>query len=190
MHRFRSIWLALMGGAVIVTLSLSVALGADPADETDGNRGQTISGFVHSLIFAQDDPADDETVDEDQDEDEDSDEDTEEDSDEADEADEDLDEDTEEDADEADEADEEDTEGDSEAREVPEEFANHGECVSEAANKATSRKTRPRPTWPTTARGSACTLATSAGASRFPARRRQPRTPRVRPPPTRTRTPK
>src|SRR5688572_20257260 len=120
MHRFRSIWLALMGGAVIVTLSLSVALGADPADETDGNRGQTISGFVHSLIFAQDDPADDETVDEDQDEDEDSDEeDTEEDADEADEADE---EDTEEDADDAD----EDTEADADTREVPEEFANHG----------------------------------------------------------------
>ena len=116
MHRFRSIWLALMGGAVIVTLSLSVALGADPADETDGNRGQTISGFVHSLIFSQDDPADDETVDEDQDEDEDSDEDTEE------------------DADEADEADEENTEGDSETRAVPEEFANHGECVSEATH--------------------------------------------------------
>ena len=57
MHRFRSIWLALVGGAFIVTLSLSVALGADPADETDGNRGQTISGFVHSLIFDQDDPA-------------------------------------------------------------------------------------------------------------------------------------
>src|SRR5688572_31873991 len=120
MHRFRSIWLALMGGAIIVTLSLSVALGADPADETDGNRGQTISGFVHSLIFSQDDPADDETVDEDQDEDEDSDEeDTEEDADEADEADE---EDTEEDADDAD----EDTEADADTREVPEEFANHG----------------------------------------------------------------
>jgi hypothetical protein len=115
MHRFRSIWLALMGGAVIVTLSLSVALGADPADETDGNRGQTISGFVHSLIFTQDDPADDETVDEDQDEDEDTDEDTEEDADEADEGD-------------------EDTEADADSREVPEEFANHGECVSEAAH--------------------------------------------------------
>src|SRR5688572_24379708 len=113
MHRFRSIWLALMGGAIIVTLSLSVALGADPADETDGNRGQTISGFVHSLIFSQDDPADDETVDEDQDEDEDTEEeDTEEDADEADE----------EDADEAD----EDTESDADTREVPEEFANHG----------------------------------------------------------------
>lgn len=116
MHRFRSIWLALVGGAFIVTLSLSVALGADPADETDGNRGQTISGFVHSLIFDQDDPAGEETVDEDQDEDED------------------TDEDTEEDADEADEANEEDTEANAETREVPEEFANHGECVSDAAH--------------------------------------------------------
>src|SRR5688572_1078736 len=115
MHRFRSIWLALMGGAIIVTLSLSVALGADPADETDGNRGQTISGFVHSLIFSQDDPADDETVDEDQDEDEDTEEeDTEEDADEADE--EDADEADEEDAEEAD----EDTESDADTREVPE----------------------------------------------------------------------
>ena len=124
MHRFRSTWLALVGGAVIVALSLSVAIGADPVneDEADANRGQTISGFVHSLIFAQDDPADEDT-------------------DEADEADEDLEEDLEEDTDEADEDLEEDLEEDTEeenlddaAREVPAEFANHGECVSEAAH--------------------------------------------------------
>ena len=113
MHRFRSTWLALVGGAVIVALSLSVAIGADPVneDEADANRGQTISGFVHSLIFAQDDPADEDT-------------------DEADEADEDLEEDLEEDT--------EEENLDDAAREVPAEFANHGECVSEAANKETS----------------------------------------------------
>ena len=62
MHRLRERWVALLGGALLVTLSVSTAFGADPADETDGPRGQTIAGFVHSLIFTQDEPTDDETV--------------------------------------------------------------------------------------------------------------------------------
>ena len=119
MHKFRSTWLALIGGAFLVTLSISAAFGADP-DEIDGNRGQTIAAFVHSLVFAHDDETD-ETVDEDQDED------------------------TEEDPRRMPtrpmrptDADRPigrrgDTAEDSEAREVPE-FANHGECVSDAAH--------------------------------------------------------
>ena len=62
MHRLRERWVALLGGALLVTLSVSTAFGADPADETDGPRGQTIAGFVHSLIFTEDEPTDDETV--------------------------------------------------------------------------------------------------------------------------------
>ena len=68
MHKFRSTWLALIGGAFLVTLSISAAFGADPADETDGNRGQTIAAFVHTLVFGEDEPIDDEVVEEDQDE--------------------------------------------------------------------------------------------------------------------------
>ena len=123
MHKFRSTWLALIGGAFLVTLSISAAFGADPADDTS-NRGQTIAGFVHDLVLGDNAPTDDEVdQDEDTDEtDEDADE-TDEDADEADETDEDADE-TDEDADEADET---DVTG-----------AEHGECVSEAANKETS----------------------------------------------------
>ena len=62
MHRLRERWVALLGGALLVTLSVSTAFGAGPADETDGPRGQTIAGFVHSLIFTEDEPTDDETV--------------------------------------------------------------------------------------------------------------------------------
>jgi len=56
MHRLRERWVALLGGALLVTLSVSVAFGADPTDGTDGPPGQTIAGFVHSLIFNQDEP--------------------------------------------------------------------------------------------------------------------------------------
>ena len=112
MNKFRSTWLALMGGAILVTLSISAAFGADPVDETESNRGQTIAGFVHSLIFTQDDPADeetdeDETVDEEVDEDE-----------------------------ESDEAEDEDTEESDVDADVT--GAEHGACVSEAANKEAS----------------------------------------------------
>lgn len=56
MQRLRGSWLALIGASLLVLFSISVAVGADP--ETDTNRGQSISGFVHSLIFG--DPAADE----------------------------------------------------------------------------------------------------------------------------------
>ena len=121
MQRLRSTWLALMGGALLVTLSVSAAFGAPPTGE-DAPRGQTVAGFVHELVFGEET---DETADETEDE-----------------TDETLVE------DETDESDTEvvdsgavltdpDEEGDVEAllleeREVPEEFANHGECVSTA----------------------------------------------------------
>ncbi len=116
MHRLRSTWLALMGGALLIALSVSTAFGAPPT-EKDGPPGQKVSGFVHELIFGsdeeteEDEVVEDEVVDEDEDGSED-DEDAEED------VDEDVDEDGEETAD----------------RQVPEEFANHGECVSAAAH--------------------------------------------------------
>ena len=89
MHKFRSTWLALIGGAFLVTLSISAAFGADPADETS-NRGQTIAGFVHDLVLGDNAPTDDE-VDQDEDTDE-ADEDGDEADEDADEADEDADE--------------------------------------------------------------------------------------------------
>ena len=56
MKRLRSTWLALMGGALLVTLSFSAAFGAPPTESEDGPRGQSVSAFVHSLVFGQDDP--------------------------------------------------------------------------------------------------------------------------------------
>lgn len=56
MQRLRGSWLALIGASLLVLFSISVAVGADP--ESDTNRGQSISGFVHSLIFGE--PATDE----------------------------------------------------------------------------------------------------------------------------------
>ena len=64
MHRLRERWVALLGGALLVTLSVSTAFGADPEDELDGPRGQTIASFVHSLIFTEDEPADEKNLDE------------------------------------------------------------------------------------------------------------------------------
>ena len=70
MQRLRSTWLALMGGALLVTLSVSAAFGAPPND-TDGPRGQTIAGFVHELVFGSDEETDDDAlVNEDEEEDE------------------------------------------------------------------------------------------------------------------------
>lgn len=112
MQRLRSVWLAIVGGSLILAFSVSATIGAPPTD-TDEPRGQSISAFVHELIFGSEEETDgDEVVDEDEvaDEDEESDEDLEE------------------------ESDEEATSEDAE-REVPEEFANHGECVSEAAQE-------------------------------------------------------
>jgi hypothetical protein len=111
MQRLRGSWLALLGAALLVLFSISVALGADP--ETDENRGQSISGFVHSLIFGE--PADEEVAPDESEEDEDEDGSEDEDADEA--------------------ADEEATE--EEAVEANQEGevtgAEHGACVAEVA---------------------------------------------------------
>ena len=70
MQRLRSTGLAVMGGALLVTLSVSAAFGAPPTD-TDGPRGQTIAGFVHELVFGSDEETDDDAlVNEDEQEDE------------------------------------------------------------------------------------------------------------------------
>jgi hypothetical protein len=109
MQRLRSVWLAFVGGSLILAFSVSATIGAPPTD-TDGPRGQSISAFVHELIFGSEEETEgDEVVDEDEDVDEDE---------------------TDEDVDETD----EDTASEDAEREVPEEFANHGECVSEAAH--------------------------------------------------------
>jgi hypothetical protein len=111
MQRLRGSWLALLGAALLVLFSISVAVGADP--ETDTNRGQSISGFVHSLIFGE--PADEEVAPDESEEDEDEDGSEDEDADEA--------------------ADEEATE--EEAVEANQEGevtgAEHGACVAEIA---------------------------------------------------------
>ena len=115
MHRLRTTWLALAGGALLVTLSVSTAFGAPP--EKDGPPGQTVSGFVHELIFGSDEETDEDEVVEEEPVDEDG---SEEDEESEEDVDEDVDEDGEETAD----------------REVPSEFKNHGECVA-AATKDT-----------------------------------------------------
>ena len=132
MQRLRSTWLALVGGALLIALSVSTAFGAPPT-EKDEPRGQKVSGFVHELIFGSEEETDeDEVVEEepaDEDEDGSDDEDgsgdedgSEEDEDAEEETDEDADEDVDEDGEEA--AD----------REVPDGWSNHGECVSAAAH--------------------------------------------------------
>jgi hypothetical protein len=62
MQRMRSTWMALIGGILLVTLSLSAALGAPPAD-SEGPRGQSIATFVHGLVFGQQAPDDEPDVD-------------------------------------------------------------------------------------------------------------------------------
>ncbi|HEX7066940.1 MAG TPA: hypothetical protein VF295_01970 [Candidatus Limnocylindria bacterium] len=126
MQRFRNVWVALAGGALLVTLSISAAFGADPVD-SEGNRGQSVAAFVHELVFGDNDQADDEvTEDDDTDTDTDEDESTEDESEVIDSGGEITDPET------TEEDETEDTE--SSTREVPEEFANHGECVSAAAH--------------------------------------------------------
>ena len=129
MSTFRRTWLALLGAILILTLSVSAAFGAKPS--ADSNRGQSVAAFVHDLIFGSEET--DEEPTEDPAEDEDEDEDEQEDSDEEDSDEEDSEEeDSEEDAEEED-SDEEASEDETSERQVPEEFANHGECVSAAA---------------------------------------------------------
>lgn len=65
----RSVWLALAAGALLVTLSVSSAFGADPPDG-DQNHGQQVADFVHDLLFGdqdsndEDSPEDEEVTDE------------------------------------------------------------------------------------------------------------------------------
>ena len=60
MQRFRSSWLALIGGALLITLSVSAAFGAAPANTREATRGQTIAAFVHELVFGADETPEDE----------------------------------------------------------------------------------------------------------------------------------
>jgi hypothetical protein len=121
MQRFRNVWVALMGGALLVTLSVSAAFGAPPTGE-DAPRGQTVAGFVHDLVFGNDEETDDEVNEDDTETDTDEDE-----SEVIDSGAELTDPDTTEELDE--------TEGTEDStRQVPEEFANHGECVSAATH--------------------------------------------------------
>jgi len=117
MHTFRRTWLALMGAILLVTLSVSAAFGAKPTD-TEGPRGQSIAAFVHDLVFGSEETDDEVNEDEDvADDDEDGTDD---------------DEDVVEDEDSDEEADE--LVDDDAQRQVPEEFANHGECVADATH--------------------------------------------------------
>ncbi len=56
MTRFRSHWLALLGAAAIMSLSVSGALGHSPWGDT--NRGQQVSAYVHGLVGGDEDSAD------------------------------------------------------------------------------------------------------------------------------------
>ncbi len=116
MQRLRSTWLALVGGAFLVTLSISAAFGASPQDSTDGTRGQTVASFVHEVVFGADEDADEELTEPETDQDLDEDLDEE---DGNEDVDEDLDEDADEDLD--------------EDPQVNEDANAHGECVSEIA---------------------------------------------------------
>ena len=60
MQRFRSTWLAVTGGALLITLSVSAAFGAAPANTRDATRGQTIAAFVHELVLGADEAPDEE----------------------------------------------------------------------------------------------------------------------------------
>jgi hypothetical protein len=131
MQRFRNAWVALMGGALLVTLSVSAAFGAPPTGE-DAPRGQTVAAFVHDLVFGNDEDTEDEVNEDDTETDTDTDEDesTEDVSEVIDSGGEITDPETTEELDET-----EETEGTEDStRAVPEEFANHGECVSAAAH--------------------------------------------------------
>lgn len=59
MIRFRSRWLALFGGAVLIALSLSSAWGAKPDAGT--NRGHQVSAFVHGPVGNAGETTNDET---------------------------------------------------------------------------------------------------------------------------------
>lgn len=115
MKRLRTPWFAVVGGALLLILTVSSAFGADPVD-ADAPRGQSVAAFVHELIFGANDESEDPPADE-----EESQEDGADDVDDADDVDEEPDE--SEDGEEG----EESENGDSDDAE------SHGACVSEVA---------------------------------------------------------
>lgn len=67
MSRLRTHLMALLGGAILLTLSVSSALGHASSGDFGGgatNHGQAVSAFVHGLVFGDEDAAEDEPVDE------------------------------------------------------------------------------------------------------------------------------
>ena len=56
MQRLRSTWMALMGGILLITLSISAAFGAPPPATEDGPRGLSVAAFVHELVFGEQAP--------------------------------------------------------------------------------------------------------------------------------------
>ncbi|MEO7332909.1 MAG: hypothetical protein ABIZ71_03090, partial [Gemmatimonadales bacterium] len=67
MSRFRTHLMALLGGAMLLALSISGALGHASSGDFGGgarNHGQTVSDFVHSLAFGDEDAAEEEPADE------------------------------------------------------------------------------------------------------------------------------
>lgn len=124
MHQLRARWLALFGGILLLTLSVSTAFGARP-EGTEANRGSSVSAFVHSLVFGGTLDPDDDGDETDTEEDEDGDADENEDQDDTD---------TDEDEESDEEATEDESEADEDGVEVESEDANaHGKCVSAVA---------------------------------------------------------
>lgn len=72
MRRFRTHWLALLGAALLLALSVSSAFGAHP--EHSDNRGNQVSSFVHELLFGTDEDPEEEQEENDEGEDVDEDE--------------------------------------------------------------------------------------------------------------------
>jgi len=110
MKRLRTTWMALMGGILLVTLSISAAFGAPPSDD-EGPRGQTVAGFVHELIFGEQAPDDEPEQEEEEQEEE------------------------QEESEDVEELDEEQVDEEQvEEEQVEEESDTHGACVSEVAH--------------------------------------------------------
>jgi hypothetical protein len=66
MSRFRTHLMALLGGAMLLALSVSGALGHASSGDFGGgakNHGQAVSAFVHSLVFGDEDAAEEEPAD-------------------------------------------------------------------------------------------------------------------------------
>ena len=116
MHHFRERWLAVFGGILLLSLSVSTVFGARP-EGADATRGQSVSAFAHSLVFGgtTDDESENQTEDEtetDTDDDVDTTDDT---------------------ADESQDEDASDDQSETETEEDTADASNHGACVSEVA---------------------------------------------------------